>query len=158
MIFFRYVNGAWLDATEIPSDQTTWGSFMELRETTDDDALALLNQASNNENLDANSDQAKAVNLYKTIMDTVARNEQGVAPVLPYLEKVNKISNKEDLQAYLTEMSKYGGGGFFSFGVSADAKNSNQNAAYLYPGSLGLPDRDYYIADDSDSKEKKSKV
>tara|TARA_B100000953_G_scaffold58037_3_gene45849 strand:+ start:2894 stop:4960 length:2067 start_codon:yes stop_codon:yes gene_type:complete len=155
--FFRYVNGAWLDAKEIPSDQTTWGSFMELRETTDDDALALLNQASNNENLDANSDQAKAVNLYKTIMDTVARNEQGVAPVLPYLEKVNKISNKEDLQTYLTEMSKYGGGGFFSFGVSADAKNSNQNAAYLYPGSLGLPDRDYYIADDSDSKEKKAK-
>ena len=27
--FFRYVNGKWVDSTEIPSDQTTWGSFME---------------------------------------------------------------------------------------------------------------------------------
>ncbi len=155
--FFRYVNGTWLDETEIPGDQTTWGSFNELRENTDNDALALLNEASNNPNLDASSDQAKAVNLYKTIMDTVARNEQGVKPVLPYLEKVDEISSKEDLQAYLTEASKSGGGGFFSFGVRADAKNSSQNAAYLYPGSLGLPDRDYYVADDSDSKEKKAK-
>ncbi|WBL22577.1 M13 family metallopeptidase [Zunongwangia sp. HRR-M8] len=155
--FFRYVNGTWLDSTEIPGDRTSWGSFMELRETTDNDALALLDEASKDANLKANSDQAKAVNLYKTIMDTVARNEQGVKPVLPYLEKVDKIENKEDLQAYLTEMSKYGGAGFFSFGVRADAKNSNENAAYLYPGNLGLPDRDYYVAEDSDSKEKKAK-
>ena len=25
--FFRFVNGAWLDKTEIPSDKTSWGSF-----------------------------------------------------------------------------------------------------------------------------------
>jgi predicted metalloendopeptidase len=29
--FFRYVNGTWLDNTEIPSDRTRWGSFDELR-------------------------------------------------------------------------------------------------------------------------------
>ena len=31
------------------------------------------------------------------------------------------------------------------------------NAAYLYPSGLGLPDRDYYVADDADSKEKREK-
>lgn len=155
--FFRYVNGKWVDSTEIPGDQTTWGSFMELRQRTDADALALLNAASKNDSLDPSSDQAKAVYLYKTIMDTVARNEKGVEPVRPYLAKVDSIQNKEDLQAYLTEMQQYGGGGFFSFGVRSDAKNSNMNAAYLYPAGLGLPDRDYYVADDSDSKEKREK-
>ncbi|MGM0933756.1 MAG: M13 family metallopeptidase [Bacteroidota bacterium] len=155
--FFRFVNGKWVDSTEIPEDQTTWGSFMELRQTTDVDALALLESASSNDKLDPNSDQAKAVYLYKTIMDTVSRNEQGVEPVKPYLEKVDAIQNKEDLQAFLTDMQQYGGAGFFSFGVRADAKNSNQNAAYLYPSGLGLPDRDYYVADDADSKEKREK-
>ncbi len=155
--FFRFVNGKWVDSTEIPEDQTTWGSFMELRQTTDADALALLEGASTNDSLDPNSDQAKAVYLYKTIMDTVSRNEQGVEPVKPYLAKVDAIQNKEDLQAFLTEMQQYGGAGFFSFGVRADAKNSNQNAAYLYPSGLGLPDRDYYVADDADSKEKREK-
>ncbi|HEY9184959.1 MAG TPA: M13 family metallopeptidase [Salegentibacter sp.] len=155
--FFRFVNGKWVDSTEIPEDQTTWGSFMELRQTTDADALALLAGASTSDSLDPNSDQAKAVYLYKTIMDTVSRNELGVEPVKPYLAKVDAIENKEDLQAFLTEMQQYGGAGFFSFGVRADAKNSNQNAAYLYPSGLGLPDRDYYVADDADSKEKRKK-
>ena len=26
--FFRYVNGTWLDNTEIPADRTRWGSLM----------------------------------------------------------------------------------------------------------------------------------
>ena len=63
--FFKYVNGKWVDSTEIPSDQTTWGSFMELRERTDEDAMALLESASKNDSLDPFSDQAKAVYLYK---------------------------------------------------------------------------------------------
>lgn len=155
--FFRYVNGKWVDSTEIPSDQTTWGSFMELRDRTDEDALALLEGASNNDSLDPFSDQAKAVQLYNTIMDTASRNKQGVAPVKPYLDKVDAIENKEDLQNFLTEMQEYGGAGFFSFSVGSDAKDSNMNVAYLSPSGLGLPDRDYYVANDSDSKEKREK-
>ena len=36
--FFRYVNGTWLDKTEIPADRTSWGAFNELRKKTDDSA------------------------------------------------------------------------------------------------------------------------
>ncbi|MFO8146812.1 MAG: M13 family metallopeptidase N-terminal domain-containing protein, partial [Gillisia sp.] len=155
--FFRYVNGVWVDSTEIPDEYTTWGSFNELRKNTDAAALSLLEKASNNDELDASSDQAKAVYLYKSIMDTVSRNEKGVAPLKDYLAKIEAIGNKEDLQAYLTEMQEYGGAGFFGFTVRADAKNSNSNAAYLYPSGLGLPDRDYYTADDANSKETREK-
>ena len=28
--FFRFVNGTWLNNTEIPADRTRWGSFDEL--------------------------------------------------------------------------------------------------------------------------------
>jgi putative endopeptidase len=155
--FFRYVNGTWADSTEIPDDHTTWGSFNELRRNTDEDALALLEKASKNKELDAKSDQAKAVFLYQSIMDTVARNEKGVTPLTPYLEKIAAIQNKEDLQAFLTEMQQYGGAGFFGFTVRADAKDSNSNAAYIYPAGLGLPDRDYYVMEDSNSKETREK-
>ncbi len=155
--FFRYVNGRWIDSNEIPADQTTWGSFNELRKNTDSSALAILEKASKDQNLDASSDQAKAIYLYQSIMDTVARNEKGVQPLQPHLEKIAAIQNKEDLQKYLTEMQQYGGGGFFTFTVRADAKDSNANAAYLYPAGLGLPDRDYYVVDDAASKEIRDK-
>lgn len=155
--FFRYVNGRWLDTNEIPADKTVWGSFHELRKQTDTDALALLESTAEDENIDPNTDQAKAVFLYKTIMDTVSRNEQGITPLEPYLTKIDAIKSKADLQDFLTEMHQYGGAGFFNFGVGADAKNSNMNAGYLVPGRLGLPDRDYYIGEDPDSKEKREK-
>ncbi|WP_405200283.1 M13 family metallopeptidase [Christiangramia sp. LLG6405-1] len=155
--FFRYVNGRWLDSTEIPGDRTRWGSFDELRQRTDEDALGLLEKTASSDSLDASTDQAKAVYLYKSIMDTVARNEQGIEPVKPYLAKIDSIQNKEDLQNFLVEMSEYGSAGFFSFGVGADSKNSDMNAAYLNPSGLGLPERDYYLQNDSDSKETRTK-
>lgn len=153
--FFRYVNGKWLDETEIPSDKTRWGSFDELRESTNNDALAILKEAAANKQLKSNSDQGKAANLYKTIMDTLSRNKQGVAPLKPYLKKIDKVKNVKDLQSLLIEMAPEGGLGFFGAGIGTDAKNSNKNITYIGVGSLGLPDRDYYVSDDADSKEKR---
>lgn len=155
--FFRFVNGKWVDETEIPGDKTRWGSFDELREKTNNDALAILKEAASNKNLKSSSDQGKAANLYNTIMDTVSRNKRGVAPLKPYLAKIDAVKNIKDLQALLTEMELEGGLGFFGAGVGTDAKDSNKNVLYIGVGSLGLPDRDYYISDDADSKEKREK-
>lgn len=155
--FFRYVNGAWVDKTEIPADKTRWGSFDELRENTNKDALAILKEAAANKSLSATSDEGKAANLYKTIMDTVARNKAGIKPLKPYLKKVDKVKDVKSLEALLTEMEPQGGLAFFGIYIYADAKDSNKNVAYLSPGPLGLPDRDYYVAEDADSKEKLAK-
>lgn len=155
--FFRYVNGTWVDNTEIPGDKTRWGSFDELRERTNQDALAILKEAAANKTLRADSDQGKAANLYRTIMDTVARNKAGITPLKPYLKKIDAVKDIKTLQALLIEMEPEGGLGFFGAGIGADAKDSNRNTIYLGPGSLGLPDRDYYVSDDADSKEKREK-
>lgn len=155
--FFRFVNGSWLDKTEIPADKTTWGSFNELRQKTDKDALEILAEASKNPKYKSNTDQGKAINLYKTIMDTVGRNKQGLSPLKPYLAKINAVKNTKDLQALLIEMDPIGGLGFFGVGIGPDAKNSNRNIINVGPGSVGLPDRDYYVSDDKDSKEKRDK-
>ena len=151
--FFRHVNGAWLDKTEIPDDQTSWGGFNQLRKKTDADVLEILGEAIEQRDFpkvkdaqgnEIDSDQEKAVNYYETIMDTVARNKQGKAPVMPYLNKVDEIKTKKDVETYLTNMAPYGGGGFYGFGVFNDLKNSSQYAGYMGGGSLGLS-RDYYV-------------
>ena len=155
--FFTYVNGTWVKNTEIPSDRTRWGSFDELRVNTDKDVMAILNEAVADKKLDPKSDQAKAVNLYKSILDTVSRNKQGIAPLKPYLAKINAVKNVKDLQVLLTEMEPVGGLGFFGVGVGSDEKDSNKNVVRLGVGRLGLPDRDYYVSDEADSKEKREK-
>lgn len=155
--FFRYVNGTWFDKTEIPGDKTRWGSFDELRQNTDKDALAILKEAAANKNLDPKSDQAKAVNVYRTYMDTISRNKLGIKPLKSYLAKIDAIKSIDDVNKLLIEMEPQGGLGFYGAGVGADAKNSNRNVVYIGLGSLGLPDRDYYVSDDKDSKEKREK-
>lgn len=154
--FFRYVNGSWFDKTEIPADRTRWGSFDELRQNTDKDALAILKDAASKK-LDPKSDQAKAVNVYKTYMDTISRNKLGIKPIKPILAKIEAVKSIGDLNKLIIEMQPQGGLGFYGIGVSPDAKNSNRNVVNIGLGSLGLPDRDYYVSEDADSKEKREK-
>lgn len=153
--FFRHVNGAWIDKTEIPDDQTSWGGFNQLRKKTDADVLEILNKAIKERDFpkvkdaqgnEIDSDQEKAVNYYESIMDTVSRNKQGKAPLKPFLSKVDALITKKDIQEYITNMAPYGGGGFYGFGVYNDLKNSSQYAGYLGAGGLGLS-RDYYVDD-----------
>ena len=153
--FYNYVNGTWMKNTEIPDDKTRWGSFNELRENTDADVLAILKKAANDPNLDSSSDEGKAVTVFQLINDTLARNELGIKPLIPHIERIEAIQSKADLQPYLEENIRLGGYALFGFGVSADAKDSNKNVAQLYPGALGI-ERDYYLKEDEDSKKIKN--
>ncbi|NMH28245.1 M13 family metallopeptidase [Flavobacterium silvaticum] len=155
--FFRYVNGTWFDNTEIPADRQRWGSFDELRQNTDTDALNILKAASASGKYKTGTDQAKAIGLYQTIMDTVSRNKNGYAPLKPYFKKIDEVKDIKGLQKLLTEMEPLGGIGFFGVGIGPDSKNSNRNIVSVGPGSVGLPDRDYYVSSDADSQEKRKK-
>lgn len=156
--FFKFVNGAWLKNTEIPADKTRWGSFDELRQNTDKDALAILKEATKDPKYTSNTDQGKAISMYKSVMDTVSRNKQGISPLKLHLSSINSIKSIKDLQKVMMEAEAKGGNaGFFGFGIGADDKNSNRNVVSLGVGGLGLPDKDYYISEDKDSKEKREK-
>lgn len=155
--FFRYVNGKWLDKTTIPSDRIRWGSFDELRQNTDIDALNILKAAAANPALDLNSDEAKAVNMFQTYLDVEARNKASITPIVSVLNKINAVKNLKDLNQLLVDLLPEGGLGFYGIYVYADALDSNKNVVYVSPGSVGLPDKDYYLAKDADTKEKKQK-
>lgn len=154
--FYRYVNGTWIDSTDIPADQTVWGGFNKLRKDTDADVLAILNKAMEDENIDPKSDQAKAVYVYQSIMDTDNRDKTGYEPLKPFLEKIDAVQNVNELPKLLGELSQYGVNGLVSFNVGPDAKDTNINVAQVGPGSLGMA-REYYVEQDADSKQKLEK-
>ncbi len=155
--FFKFINGTWLKNNEIPADRTRWGSFDELRKMTDDDVLNIIEKAIKDTTLAASSDQGKAVALYQSILNTEKRNQQGFAPILPAIEAIEDIKTMTDLEQYIIKNAPKGIRGFFGTYVGADSKDSNKNVVYLGAGSLGLPDRDYYVKEDEDSKEKREK-
>lgn len=155
--FFRYVNGKWFDKAEIPADRTRWGSFDELRKNTDEDVLKIVKEAieSGEYSQDESIDQAKALNVYQTYLDYETRNKLGISPIEGKLAEINQASNAKDINDLIVKYLPEGGLGFFSIYVYADAMDSNKNTIYISPGSIGLPDRDYYVSDDADSAEKR---
>jgi len=152
--FYRYVNGTWIDSTEIPADQTVWGGFNKLRKDTDADVLAILDRAMNDKDLDQSSDQAKAVFVYQSIMDTEARDKAGYEPLKPYLEQIEAIESVDEIPALLADLSSKGLRGFYGFRVGPDAQNTDMNVAQMGPGALGMQ-REYYVdLEDADNVEK----
>jgi len=156
--FFTYVNGGWIKKTTIPADQGRWGSFNELREFNNDAVLKVLKSAGANTQLyPEGTDQRKAADFYSIGMDSLLAERAGTEPIKPYIDKINNISSKSDIQKYLTEDIMTGGGSFFGISVLSDLKNSKKVAIYIDGGGIGLPERDYYLKTDEKSKETREK-
>lgn len=150
--FYNYVNGNWMKNTEIPADRTTWGGFSVLRKSTDNDVLEILAKAKAGGNYAADTDQAKALAIFDSKLDTMARDKAGISPLQPALNDIAGIKNLADLQTVIATNPSVSTP-FINIGAGADLNNSAMNAVYMGANGLGLPDRDYYLEQDEKSKE-----
>lgn len=143
--FYRYINGAWLSKTEIPSDKTAVGSFYDLRDKADEDVKTLIEKVSSTDGLVQGSNEQRVADLFRAYMNVELVNASGVKPIQPLLDQINGLSSKKDLAAFL------GGSGYLGFSnplalwIGVDAKDSTRYAVHLWQGGLGLPDQDYYF-------------
>ena len=151
--FYNYVNGNWMQTTEIPDDQVRWGGFGVLRKSTAADVLNIIEKAKESGTYAPETDQAKALAIFASELDTVARNAAGIAPLQPALAQINSISNVADFQKVMTENIVTVSQPFMGVAAFSNPSNSSMNSAYITPGGLGLPDRDFYTNTDAKSIE-----
>ncbi len=146
--FYNYVNGNWMKHNEIPDDQTSWGGFTILRKKTDADVLNILAKAKDSGKYAANTDQAKALMIYESELDTLARDKAGISPLKPTLDKIAAMNSMEDFQKLLSVDAVSVSQPFIGVAAFSNPSNSAMNSAYITPGGLGLPDRDFYTNTD----------
>jgi len=143
--FYNYVNGGWMKTAKIPSDRARWGSFDELRESTDNQNMDILHQVLQNKYAEG-TDGHRIQAAYTTFVDWDKRNALGITPIQNDLAKVDAIKNLADFRTYIQQATPKGDNPLYSWGVSADMKNSSMNAIYLSGPRLGLG-KDYYQKD-----------
>ena len=143
--FFRFANGAFMDALEIPADRTRYGSFDMLRELSDNRMRALVEEFAGAQGLDAASDEAKVAALYNSFMDVERVNALDAAPLQPLLAEIRAATTREAIARHMGTTQADFGAGLFGAAIFDDAKNPEAYAAYLFQGGIGLPNRDYYL-------------
>lgn len=143
--FYRYINGGWINRSEIPADKTSIGSFYDLRDSADDNVKAIIEELAATKNLKNGSDEQKVADLFRSYMNIEARDAAGTAPIQPLFDNINNLKDKRELAAFFGENQFVGAGGPLGFYISVDAKNSASYATHIWQSGLGLPDRDYYF-------------
>ena len=141
---FRFVNGTWLDTTEIPADRARFGSFDLLREQSTARVHELIEEAAADLTAEAGTPRRQVGDLFTSFMDTERVEENGLAPLLPFLSEVAAIDSPHALAATLGRLNRVGVTGLLALYVSPDQRSPEDYAVYLEQSGLGLPDESYY--------------
>jgi putative endopeptidase len=149
--FYSFVNGNWVKTNTIPDDESRWGGFGVLRKSTRADVLEIIKTSKELGKYEEGSDQKKALLIFESELDTLARNEAGIEPIRPLLNAINSINSLSDMQTVYAKTVGVSAP-FAGIGANPDLNDSSMNTAWVFPGGLGLQ-RDYYLDQDSKSKE-----
>ncbi len=145
--FYRFVNGKWLDTTEIPADKGSYGSFMLLRDTVQEQLRTLLDELP--KVMDASDpDLAKITGLYASFLDEKTLEAKGGKPLAAEFARINAIKDTAGVAAQIAHLNRIGIAAPYTPGVHLDAKDPTRYVFDLGQDGLGLPDRDYYLKDD----------
>ena len=142
--FFRFANGGWIDRSEIPSDQPTWGAAEEVSERVQGQLFEIMDSFP----ADPSSAEGKARWIYDLYMDMDTRDEQGVAPLDPILEQTSAIDSVESGLGFQAVADNYQIPGLFVVYASPSSDDATINVGNIYGPVLSLPNEDYYAEGD----------
>lgn len=148
--FYDAINGEWIETAEIPSDHSSTGGFMDLVD--DVDKKLMTDFADMKSGKLANNDPLikEFLKFYDVAANFEKRDQDGAAPLKPYLEKVEAISSFADVNKQFKDWTLNGFPVPFDIGVEPDLKSQGKtklNVLWAEGGSLILPDKTYYEKD-----------
>ncbi len=154
--FFRYVNGTWLDETEMPADKSRYGEFNVIADEAQANVKTIVEESANGD-FAKGTDEQKVGDLYKSYLDMETRDARGIEPLLPEFEIIDAISDYDDLAVYFARASRYGISVPLDLEQLVDWNDPTQYSMIITQGGLGLPDSEYYLLEDEKSAEIRAK-
>jgi putative endopeptidase len=136
--FYRYANGGWAKSTPIPADKSSFGMFTHLDDLNRERVKGILEDA-------RNEPGNKAGAAYAAFLDEQAIEAKGLAPLRPWLARIDGIRTPEDYARVLAQATREGVTGPFDVAVTQDDRHPDATVLKLGQAGLGLPDRDYYL-------------
>ncbi len=145
--FDRYANGSWFDGYQLKDYETRYGAFTTLSDRAEIQVREIIEEMAKSE-APAGSNEQKIRDLYNSYMDLKARNEAGIEPLQPLLDRIAAIDSKAALTKAFGKAAVDGTQTPLGGGVGIDRMNPGRHLLGIGVGGLGLPDKDYYLNPD----------
>ena len=146
--FYQYACGGWMVNNPLPAAYSRYGSFDVLGEENNKRINGILDELLKG-SYEKGTVEQKLSDLYKLAMDSVKRDKDGVAPLMPIIGRMEKAQTVDELFAIQLELAPQGDSEFWSAFLGADEKNAKENIVTLYQGGISLGQKDYYLESDS---------
>lgn len=145
--FYQFATGGWQQRNPLPAAYSRFGSFDQLQEDNNKRINAILTDLQKKTFAEGTTER-KLSDFYKLAMDSVRRNNEGIAPVRPLLDEMEAARTKPELAAIQKRYAALGYGVPYGYGFGADEKNVTMNILNVSQGGLTLGQRDYYVNND----------
>ena len=145
--FYQYACGGWMAKNPLRPEHARFGSFDKLIEENQEQIRELFNELSKSQAA-AGTNERKIADLYNMGLDSTRLNNEGAAPLKPYLDEIAAVATPADKAAMIGKLHRRNASPFFMVYVSGDEKNSAMNIIGTYQGGMSMGDRDYYLNDD----------
>jgi putative endopeptidase len=146
---YQYLNGQWLRTFQLPPDKGAVGSFTAIEDATEEQLRSIVESLDQASPSDGDADAKKLADLYASFMNEEQLEALGLKPLHAELAAIDAIKDMNAIPALMARMNAIGAGAPYGIGINLDARNSTQYAVILFQSGLGLPDRDYYLKDDT---------
>jgi len=149
--FYQYAVGSWEQRTTIPAEYGKYGVDQEVDERTSALLKDILDGAAADRSAPKGSERQKVGDFFAAGMDEARIEGEGVRPLEPFLVGIAAIRDRKALATEIALLHEMGAGAGFLLEVGPDDRSSARNIIQLSQQGLGLPDRDYYLKQDSQS-------
>ena len=141
---YEAVNGEWLKTAVIPDDRPTTGGFSTLAQEVEKTMMADFKAFSEGTKSTDIPEMRYAISLYKKVLDAERRNREGIAPVLPLLEKIKSLETPEDLNKVSADFFLQGLSLPIDMDVDVDMADATKHSFLLTGPAIILPDTPFY--------------
>lgn len=154
--FYQYACGGWMKNNPLTDEYSRFGSFDLLAENNRKQLKGLIEELAAKKNEQGTVAQ-KIGDLYNMAMDSVKLNADGMSPIKAGLEKIASLKDKSEITKMAAELLRNGSDAYFALYVGSDPMDSDMNLVQTYQAGIGLGEKEYYLDEDSHTKEIREK-
>jgi putative endopeptidase len=143
--FYEFANGNWRAQNPIPASLPRWSRRVAAHEANWHRQQSVLEEVSRRSDWPAGSVEQLVGDHYASCMDETAVDAAGLTPLAPLLAEIDAIRNVGDVQRIIRRLHELAVPAPFITNGEADFHSGNDFIENILPGTLGLPDRDYYL-------------